>query len=64
MKIIIEQEVELEPIMTPNFVTIKGEPRQSIAIQDLEDVTLIKLCNEFTNNLLAKAKERRKKHYA
>lgn len=57
-------ELDLKPFMTPNFVQVKQEPSQrqegmkeprSFALSELDENTLERLCENFTNEVFKKA---------
>lgn len=60
MKHVIEKIIELMPILTPNFILVKGE-EVPIPIENFTDLQLTQLCDEFRENLIAKARVHRKK---
>lgn len=60
MKKILEKEVELLPIMTPNFILTSDRDLPPIPLTDFSDDELRSLGNEFTQNLVDKANGRKK----
>lgn len=54
-------DVELKPFLVPNFVILKSVDRdsRSLALGDLDAVTLDKLCEEFTREVFKKANKQR-----
>ena len=60
MKKTITKEVEVKPIMTPNFILV-GKENDPISIADFSDTELRALANQFKDNLLSKAQSIRSK---
>jgi hypothetical protein len=53
-------QVELKPFMTPNFVLVSGKTSEnghttSVAIGELDSLTLERLCDEFRAEVFKKA---------
>jgi len=62
MKVTIE--LDLEPFKTPDYVTIKSQPKpredgfqgsNSIPLSEIDPTTLYALCQDFTNSVFKKA---------
>ncbi len=61
MKKKIEINVTTKPIMTPNFITIDNpDGDEVLPIEKFTDAELLILGNEFTENLIKKARSKRK----
>ncbi len=61
-------KVKLQPFTTPNFVLTESkpglrqdgfEPRPGVPIEDLDDITIEELIQEFGENLREKVRQRR-----
>lgn len=51
----ITKEVEIYPLMVPNFILV-GEDKSPIHVSEFSEEELKELCLEFTENLIKKSK--------
>lgn len=56
MKKKITREVEIHPIMTPNFILI-GEDKKALPLQNFTEKELRKLGQEFIREMIEKSKK-------
>lgn len=55
MKKIIKEEVEVMPLIIPNFILV-GDDKRPVPIKEFTEAELRELCMEFTENLIKKSK--------
>jgi len=57
MKKIIKKELEIVPLLTPNFILV-GDEKEPVPISEFSEEELRELCMEFTENLIKKSRRK------
>lgn len=61
MKKILTKEINVLPLLTPNFILLDDESKSALPLSDFTEEELRELCAEFTENVIKKSKGEYKK---